>query len=78
MWTRMNGPDPQADTLPDKWRALELDRPEPVQFCFQFAGRLITDTMRLNTLRWSSHTASRVKIWRTPTAQLVDGDGDSI
>ena len=38
---------------------------------------MITDTMHLNSLRWSSHTASRVSIMRALVAQPEDEGGDS-
>ena len=56
-----------------------LSSTDPSQFRLysHFGGRIITDTMHLNSLRWSSHTASRISIMRVLSAQPGDDDDDS-
>jgi hypothetical protein len=55
-----------------------LSSTDPSQFRFysQFAGTIIIDTMHLNSLQWSSHTASRVNIVRAFRASLPAQPGD--
>ena len=55
-----------------------LSSTDPSQFRFysQFAGTIIIDTMHLNSLQWSSHTASRVNILHAFGASLPAQPGD--
>ena len=51
--------------------------PSQPRFYSHFGGRIITDTMHLNSLCWSSHTASRVNRMRALTARPGGEDGYS-